>query len=251
MSRPSPLTTVFLDAGGVLVNPNWERVAGALRQRGVSASGSRLASAEPHAKLELDVPAQIRATDDRSRSALYWELVLRHAGIVAAPELLAGAWIELEEYHRRANLWETVIDGVPDALDRLRALGLKLVVVSNSNGTLREKFRRLDLERRFDLVIDSHEVGVEKPNPRIFELAIERAGVKREAVVHVGDFYEIDVVGAHAAGIRAVLIDPAGLHVGKSCPRLESLRTLAEAIEQGKLFGPENPPGNDSHRESR
>jgi len=228
-------TTFFLDAGGVLVNPNWQRVAAALQRHGVAADATRLAAAEPLAKLELDVPAQIRATDDRSRSGLYWELVLRNAGIDAAPELLAGAWTELEDYHRRFNLWETVIDGVPAALDRLREIGLKLVVVSNSNGTLREKLRRLDLERRFDLVIDSHEVGVEKPDRRIFEIALDRARVRRDEVVHVGDFFEIDVVGARAAGIGAVLVDPMGLHAARDCRRVESLAELA-ASAKGRLL---------------
>ncbi|HYC21821.1 MAG TPA: hypothetical protein VEI94_03920, partial [Candidatus Bathyarchaeia archaeon] len=65
-------TTLFLDAGGVLVNPNWQRVAAALERHGVVTDATRLAAAEPLAKLELDVPAQIRATDDRSRSGLYW-----------------------------------------------------------------------------------------------------------------------------------------------------------------------------------
>jgi HAD superfamily hydrolase (TIGR01509 family) len=227
---------LFLDAGGVLVNPNWSRVASALAGCGVAVDAGVLGVAEARAKLDLDVPARIRATDDRSRSSLYWELVLSHAGVHVPLEQVAPAWAELETYHRESNLWESVIDGVPEALDRLRAMGLRLVVVSNSNGTLRGKFKRLDLERHFDLVIDSHEVGVEKPDPQIFAIALREAGVGVEEVVHVGDFYEIDVVGARAAGLRAVLVDPTGSHAGRGCPRIESLAALPDLVVEGSLL---------------
>jgi hypothetical protein len=65
--------------------------------------------------------------------------------------------------------------------------------------------RSLDL---VDFVVDSGVVGVEKPDPRIFRIACERAGVKPAEAVHVGDFYDIDVLGARAAGVHALLLDP-------------------------------------------
>ena len=65
--------TLFLDAGGVLLFPNWERVAAALTSHGVPAEGARLAAAEPHAKRELDAPEQMRrSNDDHSSQCLLW-----------------------------------------------------------------------------------------------------------------------------------------------------------------------------------
>jgi putative hydrolase of the HAD superfamily len=223
--------TVLLDAGGVLVNPNWARVSAALAARGVTASAERLETAEAHAKRELDEPAQIAATDDDGRGWLYFDLVLRHAGVAAPAATIHSAWSELRAYHARTNLWETIAAGVPDALARLRASGRRLAVVSNANGTLRAHFDRLGLAGFFDVVLDSTEVGLEKPDPRLFEVALMRSGARAAATVHVGDLYHVDVVGARAAGLRAVLVDPAGLYVGHDCARARSLSALVEQVE--------------------
>jgi FMN phosphatase YigB (HAD superfamily) len=105
--------------------------------------------------------------------------------------------------------------------------------VSNANGTIREAFRRVDLYRYFDCIIDSHEEGVEKPDPRIFANALGRSGADAATTIHVGDFYQIDVVGARAAGIRGVLLDEGGLYDGADCPRVRSLTELESQIAQG------------------
>jgi FMN phosphatase YigB (HAD superfamily) len=113
-------------------------------------------------------------------------------------------------------------------------MGLKLVVVSNANGTLRGKLARLDLARRVDVILDSHELGVEKPDRRIFDIALERGGTAAGRVVHVGDFYEIDVAGARAAGLPAVLIDSAGLYAERDgdCPRVGSLLEFVRELSR-------------------
>jgi FMN phosphatase YigB (HAD superfamily) len=123
--------------------------------------------------------------------------------------------------------------GVPPALAALRARGLKLTVVSNANGKLRTLFERLALSGSVDCILDSHDEGIEKPDPRFFELALERSGAARETTIHVGDIYQIDVVGARAAGLRAVLLDEAGLYPGADCPRVRSLADLVDQIAGG------------------
>jgi len=118
----------------------------------------------------------------------------------------------------------------PPRWRRFRALGLPLVVVSNSNGTLRAKLERLGLADAFDHVLDSHEEGVEKPDPRIFHAALARAGARPEHALHVGDLYEIDVVGARAAGVHAILLDVADLYREVDCPRVRTLAALADKL---------------------
>jgi putative hydrolase of the HAD superfamily len=218
-----PLTTVFLDAGGVLVTPNWQRVSAALAARGVRVAPGALQTADPLARRDIDLGLG-SAASDQQRGWGYFNLVLEHCGVPPSAAT-AGALEELQRYHAEQNLWESVPDGVPEALDRLRAMGLKLTVVSNANGRLKLLLARLDLARRFDVMLDSAEEGVEKPDPRIFELALERSGARREDTVHVGDLYHVDVEGARAVGLRAVLLDTAGLYDGFDCPRI---RTLAE-----------------------
>ena len=76
-----PIQTVFLDAGGVLVNPNWTRVSDTLRRHGVEVSAATLAAAEPHAKRRLDTGDTIAVTTDQQRGWTYFNLVLTEAGM--------------------------------------------------------------------------------------------------------------------------------------------------------------------------
>jgi putative hydrolase of the HAD superfamily len=223
------LRAVLLDAGGVLVNPNWVRVGDALARRGVEVDPARLAAAEPLAKRDLDTPERVRATNDHTRGWKYFNLVLTHARIPLSPAT-DEALAELAEYHRVHNLWESVPDEVPVALAALKRMGLPLAVASNANGTVRAKLARLGLLDWFDLVIDSQELGVEKPDPALFAFALERLGVRADAAVHVGDFFHIDVVGARDAGLHAWLLDSAGLYADHDCPRFATLAAVVEAV---------------------
>jgi HAD superfamily hydrolase (TIGR01509 family) len=224
-----PIQTVFLDAGGVLVNPNWSRVSHTLQRHGVAVSAAALAAAEPLAKKRLDTGETIRATNDRQRGWFYFDLVLTEAGIVLS-EATAAALVELNHYHQQFNLWEEVPDEVPPALAALRAAGLRLAVVSNANGTLHRAFERLGLTQAVDTIFDSYDEGIEKPDPRFFRLALERTGSDAKTTVHVGDLYHVDVVGARAAGITPVLLDVANLYQGCDCMRVRSLMELVEAV---------------------
>ena len=168
------LETVFLDAGGVLLFPNWSRIESALASHGVPVSAAALARAEPRARKQLDDRRTIGTTTDASRGWLFFDLILEQAGIARSPAT-AAALTELHAYHQQCNLWELVPEGVRPALAALRERGLTLVVVSNANGTLCAHLDRLDLTRWFDCVLDSFDLGVEKPDPRMFEIALKRA----------------------------------------------------------------------------
>jgi HAD superfamily hydrolase (TIGR01509 family) len=227
-----PLETVFLDAGGVLLFPNWWRIADALATYGVTVRAEALAAAEPYARRELDDRRVIGGTTDASRGWLFFDLILARTGVPRS-EATASALAELHVYHTASNLWEYVPGHVVPALEALRARGLQLVVVSNANGTLRAHMDRLGLTARFDHVLDSADEGVEKPDPRFFEIALERSGARRETTIHVGDLYYVDVMGARSAGLRGVLLDEANLRPDADCPRVRSLDELVQKIANG------------------
>jgi HAD superfamily hydrolase (TIGR01549 family) len=230
--QPCAIETVFLDAGGVLCHPSWARVADALVRHGSAVTASALAAAEQKATRDIDNASTIGATDDRARGWLYFNLVLEHAGVTQNAGTDA-ALAELREYHRESNLWEHVEPDVIPALAALRGRGLRLVVVSNANGRLRHLFDRVDLTKWFDHVLDSHEWGVEKPDPRLFELALEQSRADASKTIHVGDLYYVDVIGARNAGLRdGVLFDMADLYDGVDCPRVSSLAALVEWIDK-------------------
>lgn len=228
------LETVFLDAGGVLLYPNWWRVSEALAKHGVTVSAEALIAADPRARRELDDTRTIGTTTDATRGWLFFDLVLAHAG-TGRSEATAAALADLHAYHTASNLWEYVPDYVVPALEAMRGRGLRLVVVSNANGTLRAHLDRIDLTRRFDCVLDSADEGVEKPDARFFDIALERSGAARATTIHVGDLYHVDVVGARNAGLRGVLLDEADLRPDADCPRVRTLGELVTRIGAGEF----------------
>jgi HAD superfamily hydrolase (TIGR01549 family) len=228
------IRTLFLDAGGVLCHPAWTRVSAALETEGVIVSAEQLAAAEPFAKRDIDEASVVGATNDAGRGWLYFNKVLEHAGIPLSQATDAGLAM-LREYHRSENLWEYVPDDVRPALRRLRQLGLTMVVVSNANGRLRYLFDRLGLTEFFDVVLDSHEWAVEKPDPKLFQIALAQSGGVADSTAHVGDLYYIDVMGARSAGLReGILLDAAGLYPHVDCRRIRTLDELVPAIASPK-----------------
>lgn len=234
---PRPATrveTVFLDAGGVLVFPNWSRVSERLAAQGIVVSPQQLAAAEPQAKRMIDNARNIATSNDQQRSFPYFNLVLEQAG-VRQNDATDTALRDLHGYHAEHNLWESVPSDVPPALARLQAMGFRLVVVSNANGTIGACVERVGLSACLPHVFDSHVEGIEKPDRRFFDIALERTGAKAETTIHVGDIYHIDVVGARNASIRPVLLDPFGLYEDADCDRVSSLGALADALEAGTI----------------
>lgn len=233
-SRVMALRTVFLDAGGVLLFPNWTRISETLARHGVTVTPEALADADPIARKQIDDGNTIAVTNDAKRGWLFFNLILTAAGVPLS-DATTAALAELNVYHQERNLWELVPDGVVPALEALAARGLRLTVVSNANGTLCAHMDRLGLSRYVHCVLDSYDFGVEKPDPRLFEIALERSGADPETTIHVGDLYQVDVVGARAAGLRGVLLDEKGLYEGVDCPRVRSLAELVNRIQGGEF----------------
>jgi putative hydrolase of the HAD superfamily len=223
------LETLFLDAGGVLCFPNWQRVSDTLARHGVQVASEALARAEPHAKFIIDEGTTIASTSDSQRGWQYLNLVLQGAGVALSPATDA-ALEELAAYHAEHNLWEHVPPDVEPALEGLASLGLRLVVVSNANGALHRAFDRLGLTRHFHCICDSFVEGVEKPDPRFFQIALDRSGSRPETTMHVGDLYHVDVVGARNAGLDATLLDAADLYGRYDCVRVRSLTALVDLL---------------------
>jgi HAD superfamily hydrolase (TIGR01549 family) len=237
MPERSPNTryrTIFLDAGGVLVTPNWQRAAQTLARHGVVVSPDALAGAEPFVKRQLDVAPAVQSTNDHQRAYEFFDRILERTGI-SVTEATDAAMEELVAFNDHEGVWDVVTPGAVEALQRLRAAPCRLVVVSNSNRRVRRILRRVGLEPYVDLVIDSEEEGVEKPDPRIFEIALRKSGADRGSTVHCGDIYHIDVAGARAASLPAVLLDAAGLYGDADCPRVASLPEFVDGLLAGSF----------------
>jgi putative hydrolase of the HAD superfamily len=110
--------------------------------------------------------------------------------------------------HAGDHLWTRVQEGAAEAITRIRELGYRVGVVSNADGRVAALLEGLGLAQLVEFVIDSHVVGVAKPDPRIFRMGAERLGVTPEECLYVGDLYSVDVMGARAAGLLPLLLDP-------------------------------------------
>ena len=114
---------------------------------------------------------------------------------------------------------------------------MRLGIVSNADGLIGQRLAERELLQvgpgigvEVDCVIDSGAVGIMKPDPRIFHLALEAMDIAAEDAWYVGDMPGIDVVGARAAGLRPFVMDPHGLHHDADYDRVESLAELARLV---------------------
>jgi putative hydrolase of the HAD superfamily len=228
----SRIQTVFLDAGGVLIHPNWQRVSDTFARRGINVTVAALREAEPEVKFGIDTAHAVSQTTDADRGGAFFNGILDVAGVPRGARRDA-ALSELYAYHMEHNLWEDVDAEAAATLTRLRADGLRLAVVSNANGIVERAFERVGLRGYFNVICDSHIEGVEKPDPRFFQIVLERTGSQPDTTIHVGDLYHVDVIGARRAGVRQLLLDPHGLYEGFDVDRIRRLSEVIDYVARG------------------
>jgi HAD superfamily hydrolase (TIGR01509 family) len=226
-SHALDLDAVLFDAGGTLIRLDYAFMRACAARRNQAISDAALARGEAMVRREIDRrAAQTGGPRDRDadRVAMYFGAVLESAGV--ARTVAEAAAIELAEEHARANLWRVAMPGAGDALAALRARGFRVGVVSNADGRVAALLEAAGLAPHLETIVDSHYEGVEKPDPEIFRRALARLGVPAERTAYVGDIHSIDVLGARAAGLAAILIDETGGYADVACPRIAALAEL-------------------------
>ena len=229
-----------LDAGNTVIFLDHARLAELVRGFGVDASVEALIRAEGEAKRLAETGGLVDPTwtfRDRPGAAAWGRMVATTAARAGVAREKLGALLDATwPVHVEKNLWCRVPDGLGESLDAIRALGVKTAVISNSEAVLERLFRDLGIREHFDLVVDSGVVGVEKPDPRIFRIALDRFGVAPARALHLGDVYATDILGARAAGVRCALIDPYGHYEGlhADVTRVSGVVAVAHAIEEAR-----------------
>ncbi len=225
MAGETAITTVLFDAGGTLVHLDYFFLHKELRQAGIRVTRRAVRRAEYAAKIAVDrrVLGSARDTDETRRQP-YFAALLDQLGVdtPTAAQLLQ----RFEAAHIQDNLWRVMLPSTPRILRELRDRGLTLGVVSNADGRIAAILRQCGIEQFFQVMIDSHLVGVEKPDPRIFHLALARAQARPEQAIFIGDIYGVDVLGAERAGIRPLLLDALGCYEGVHCEKIRHLGEL-------------------------
>jgi putative hydrolase of the HAD superfamily len=176
---------------------------------------------------------QVRTTEEERRM---WLEVARDFLDVLLPRR-RDLYVALGRWFAEGWRQMKVFRDVRPAMRRLRASGYRLAVVSNWEPSLSNTLDRLGILHYFESVITSAEVGVWKPDPGLFRVALERLAVPANRVVSVGDHLERDYESARHLGLGAVLLDRFNDHPEIS-PRV---RTLTELLA---LLAPRVPqPG--------
>lgn len=215
---------VFLDAGNTILEIDYAVVGRAL---GVDAATAR--RAEYAARAKLDTPKLIEKTDDGERWWIFFSFIAQGCGIDDRAAIV-NALKQLDLYHAEHNLWSVPPEDIHCTLGTLKGAH-RLGVISNATAPVPPLLRRLGLADYFEAIVDSVTVGVEKPDPRIFHAACEAMGVAPAECVYVGDLYHVDVVGARAAGLSPVLLDPTGER-DVDCPTIASLSELPQWLNR-------------------
>jgi len=231
MARPA---AVLLDAGGVFLLPEHRRIRAAFA--GAEWEPPPDAFDRAHYLAAASFTTEADAEGDWVGCwRMFLETYVEACGVPS--DHRPGVHDHLDNLFADAALWNQPIPGCREGLEALASTGVKLGVVSNADGLIGQRLRSREILQvgpglgvEVGCVVDSGQVGVMKPDPRIFGMALEALGVEAADTWYVGDIPGIDVVGAWRAGIRPFVIDPLGIHRGAAFDRTASLADLAEEV---------------------
>jgi HAD superfamily hydrolase (TIGR01549 family) len=224
---PIDVDAVLFDAGGTLLRLDYGFMRACAARQAHEISDIALARGEAVVRREIDrreADAGGPRDRDADRVALYFRAVLASAGVADAAAAAAAEEIAAE--HARANMWRVAMPRAAEVLAGLRARGFRVGVVSNADGRVAALLEAAGLAPHLEAIVDSHHEGVEKPDPEIFRRALARLAVSAARTAYVGDIFAIDVLGARAAGLSAILIDETGGYADVACPRIAALGDL-------------------------
>lgn len=217
---------ILFDAGGVFVLPDPTVLGPLLAYHGGDPS------VEAHRRAHYRGMA---AKSEAGAQEKFWhDYNLAYVRAVGVPDDDVEFAAEVLDRTRNAHTWRWPI---PESVDALRALYDKDVpigVVSNASGQIESVLSRSGVCQVGDgkgtpvrVVIDSHLVGVAKPDPKIFDFALVHFdGIPRDRIAYVGDSVTMDIGGARAAGLHPILLDPYDDHPGADFDRITTLWEL-------------------------
>ena len=249
MGRTSRFKAVLLDVGFTLTGYDPYTLAGWAGDVGIKVGPEALLAAEAPLRRGLGTSTfafdtqEVGQDDDAPLGGgerFYFDMLClglsgkhrpAHAGAFDE-RLVRRAARHIWKEHLKENVFSRVLPGVPEALDRLEGAGVRMVVVSNSEGTVEAMLRKVGLRPYFREVLDSEVEGVRKPARDIFEMALAAAGSLPRETLMVGDSWPADVLGAHALGIESALVDPFGVFPvsGFSAPDVPRFPSLLACV---------------------
>ncbi len=177
-------------------------------------------------------PVRKRSPEEQARIyARYQRTILTEAGvnIPGEPDVLLKITKRAQQLSQGMSF--VLFNDVLPTVKTLKEQNLTLGLLTNLDAEMKPICRALGLEPYINFIVTSGEVGVDKPKPAIFLAALKKAGVNPAQAVHVGDQYQLDVVGARGVGINPLLLDRYDLYPEvNDCPRIHSLTEVTEYV---------------------
>jgi putative hydrolase of the HAD superfamily len=224
----SSIKAIIFDLGGTLLHLDYPYISTELRKHGYEIAEADFFESVSRINHKMEeVLAANPASTDASRWQIYFDWLCDDLQV----ELDRDDFIlnRLKPRHASHNLWNYVLPGTQELLKTLKS-SYRLAMISNSDGRAEQKTVQYGLRPHLEFVIDSHCVGIEKPDPKIFDLALEKLALYPGDCLYIGDIYSIDVLGARAAGLTPILIDNLYYH-RKDCHVIPSLFHLPELLD--------------------
>jgi HAD superfamily hydrolase (TIGR01509 family) len=219
----------IFDAGGTIVHPDWtrlSRIAAEVSGRSFNSEEMVRAFGEMLRAVGIEIQREGFVLPDEMKRP-HWTFQRMYAALGLDETACAAVIERLVVSHAQRHVWCTPDPAAARMLDELKKQGLILAVISNTeDGRLIDSLDAAGISDRFDLLIDSHLVGLRKPEAAIFRLALDGLGIKAHEAAYVGDSYVHDALAARAIGLRGILLDPLDLHPESVCPRIKSLDEL-------------------------
>lgn len=231
-TRPS---AVLLDVGGVFLLPSRSHIRSALDQVGHRVDRDQ-AIDRAHYVATRVFPMDLEGHEFMGP---YWQDYLEtYARYLEVEEIILPDAVEhLRNEYVTGGLWSHEIDGARDGLRELADTEVTVGIVSNSDGTIGARLGEMEICQvgagpgvDVTCLVDSGAVGVEKPDPAIFDFALEALDLPPDEIWYVGDTPAFDVIGARRAGLRPILMDPFDVNGDFDVECVTSLRAVAEKI---------------------
>lgn len=220
---PDSYAAVIFDAGQTLLYPDFPFLQTLLSGYGVETDFQALAHG---AALARETVFRVKGNEDNWEGFFSFWMQFVGASEKSVPELLR----KTHERHSRAHLWNCLDPEAKETLAALRARGYRLAVISNADGQVPAMMAGLGVSDYFEHIIDSALVGVEKPDPRIFAMGLDKLQLPGAACLYVGDHYDNDVIGARRAGLKPLLLDPFDVVPEQDVDRIHRLSDLLKLL---------------------
>lgn len=222
MKQIENIAAVLFDVGQTILSPDYFFIQNLLAEQGVNAEHEKLARG---AALGREKFLRGENGDQWKEFFSFW-LQFAGAQMRDIPDMLK----RIHDYHHRVHLWNYLEPTARETFEWLHEHDFRMAVVSNADGKVERLLRHLNLHEYFECIIDSQVVGVEKPDPAIFNLALLKMQLAPHACLYVGDNYDRDVIGARRAGLTPVLLDPFEVVREQDVLRIKVLADLAKLL---------------------